>query len=118
MAFLKGIRISTFLFAGVQVYFAVHFFVGQQGLLSWRSYVQKADELTLEHQSLIAQRQELEARVQRFASGAVDVDFLEERAFVQLGMVGPDDIVIRLPVTSTSAAQTGAKTASSQTRNP
>ncbi len=48
MAFLKGIRISTFLFSGVLVYFAVHFFVGQQGVLSWHSYVQRADSLMAE----------------------------------------------------------------------
>ena len=97
MEFLRGLRISTFIFSIGLVYFAVHFFVGQQGLLSWRGYIQRADELTIERDRLVAQRTALETRLQRLQPGKVDADFIEERAFSQLGLVGLDDIVIPMP---------------------
>ena len=83
MAFLKGTRISTFLFAGVLVYFAVHFFVGQQGVLSWHAYVQRADALMAERDTLTARRLELERRLARYKAGQVDSDYVEERAWSQ-----------------------------------
>lgn len=114
MAFLKGIRISTFLFSGVLVYFAVHFFVGQQGVLSWHSYVQRTDSLLVEHESLVKQRTELERRLARYRVGQVDSDYVEERAMSQLGLAGPRDIALSLPKT----AAVGVSSASSQTPNP
>jgi cell division protein FtsB len=114
MAFLKGIRISTFLFSGVLVYFAVHFFVGQQGVLSWHSYVQRADSLMAERDDLVKQRAELERKLARYRAGQVDSDYVEERAMSQLGLAGPDDIAVSLPKTAAVAAPS----ASSQTPNP
>ncbi|GIU68104.1 FtsB family cell division protein [Candidatus Phycosocius spiralis] len=114
MAFLKGIRISTYLFAGVLVYFAVHFFVGQQGVLSWHGYVKRADVLLEERDVLINRRRELERRLARYQPGRVDSDYVEERAIAQLGLAGPHDIMIRL---SKPAIRSGA-TASVQTPNP
>ena len=97
MEFLRCLRISTFIFSIGLVYFAVHFFVGQQGLLSWRGYIQRADELTVERDKLVAQRVALEVRISRLQPGKVDADFVEERAFSQLGLLGPTDIMIPLP---------------------
>ncbi|GBF57347.1 hypothetical protein PbB2_01012 [Candidatus Phycosocius bacilliformis] len=114
MAFLKGIRISTFLFAGVLVYFAVHFFVGQQGVLSWHAYVQRADALMAERDALTQKRQELERRLARYQAGRVDSDYVEERAWSQLGVAGPQDVVIRVGKT----AEIAAPSASVQTPNP
>lgn len=102
MTILRGLRISTFIFSLGLVYFAVHFFVGQQGLLSWRAYVQRADELTIQKQVLVTRRLELTKRVNRLQPTRADADFLEERAFSQLGLVGNSDIVIPL-ASSTSA---------------
>jgi cell division protein FtsB len=113
--FLRGLRISTFIFSLGLVYFAVHFFVGQQGLLSWRSYVQRADELTIEKQALVARRVALSQRVARLQPGKVDADFVEERAFSQLGLIKPGDIVIPLP--QTPSAPKAAVTPSVQTPN-
>jgi cell division protein FtsB len=114
MAFLKGIRISTFLFSGVLVYFAVHFFVGQQGVLSWHSYVQRADRLMAERDDLVKQRAELERKLARYKPSHVDSDYVEERAMSQLGLAGPHDIVLSLPKTAAGTASS----ASSQTPNP
>jgi cell division protein FtsB len=97
VGFLRGLRISTFVFSIGLVYFAVHFFVGQQGLLSWRGYIQRADELTVERDKLVTRRTALEARIGRLQVGKVDADFVEERAFSQLGLLGANDIVIPLP---------------------
>jgi cell division protein FtsB len=99
MSMLRGLRISTFIFALGLVYFAVHFFVGQQGLLSWRYYVQRADELTIEKQALLERRTALTQRIARLQAGGGDPDYIEEQAFSQLGLVGPNDIAIKLPTT-------------------
>ena len=114
MAFLKGIRISTFLFSGVLVYFAVHFFVGQQGVLSWHSYVQRADSLIAERDGLMKQRAQLERKLARYQAGQVDSDYVEERAMSQLGLAGPNDVAMPLP----KAAAVLGSSASSQTPNP
>jgi cell division protein FtsB len=102
---LRGFRISTLIFAVGLVYFAVHFFVGQQGLLSWRAYIQRADELSAQQHELVARRVELEARIQKLQPGKTDVDFIEELAFSQLGLVGPNDILIPLPTPTPNAIQ-------------
>jgi cell division protein FtsB len=115
---LRGLRISTFIFSLGLVYFAVHFFVGQQGLLSWRSYVQRADELTLEKQALVARRIELTQRVGRLQPSHADADFIEERAFSQLGLMGTADIAIPLlPPSPQPADPAAAVTPSTQTPN-
>jgi cell division protein FtsB len=97
MGFLGGLRISTFIFSIGLIYFAVHFFIGQQGLLSWRGYIQRADELSVERDRLLVRRADLEKKISRLQPGKTDADFIEERAFTQLGLIGPDDIVIILP---------------------
>jgi cell division protein FtsB len=106
MTALRGVRISTLLFAGVLVYFAVHAFVGQQGLLSWRAYVERADRLTQERDTLIARREALETKVGRLHGSAPDSDYLEERAFAQLRLLKPNDVVIALPPPGTEPAGT------------
>jgi cell division protein FtsB len=97
VGFLRSLRISTFIFSIGLVYFAFHFFVGQQGLLSWRGYIQRADVLSVERDNLVARRIALETRIKRMQPGHVDADFLEERAFSQLGLLAPHDVVIPMP---------------------
>ncbi len=60
------------------------------------------------------QRAELERKLARYQAGQVDSDYVEERAMSQLGLAGPDDIVLTLPKT----AAVTASSASSQTPNP
>ena len=118
MGFLRGLRISTFIFSVGLVYFAVHFFVGQQGLLSWRGYIQRADQLTVERDVLVARRIALETRITRFQPGTVDADFIEERAFSQLGLVGTTDVVIAVPKSQLpNPSPPTAVTSSTQTPN-
>jgi cell division protein FtsB len=96
VGFLRSLRISTFIFSIGLVYFAFHFFVGQQGLLSWRGYVQRADILSVERDKLVARRIALETRIKRMQPGHVDADYLEERAFSQLGLLSANDVVVPL----------------------
>ncbi len=118
MGFLRSLRISTFIFSISLVYFAFHFFVGQQGLLSWRGYIQRADVLTVERDKLAARRVALELRIKRMQPGQVDQDFLEERAFSQLGLLAPDDVVIPLQKSVLpKVAPTTVVTPSTQTPN-
>jgi cell division protein FtsB len=118
VGFLRGLRISTFIFSIGLVYFAVHFFVGQQGLLSWRGYVQRADELSVERDKLAARRIALEVRIARLQPGKVDSDYVEDRAFSQLGLLGPNDIAIPLPTDGLpKASNPTAVTSDTQTPN-
>ena len=117
MGFLRGLRISTFIFSIGLVYFAVHFFVGQQGLLSWRGYVQRADALTVERDKLVARRSLLEVRIKRMQPGHVDADFIEERAFSQLGLLGANDVIIPLPKPAVSK-ETPATVVTPSTQTP
>jgi cell division protein FtsB len=97
MEYLRGLRISTFIFSVGLVYFAVHFFVGQQGLLSWRGYIHRADQLSVERDSLVARRALLEARIKNLQPNRANADFVEELAFSQLRLAAPEDVVIVLP---------------------
>lgn len=97
LRFLRATNLSTIAFALVLAYFAVHLFVGQQGLLSWFEYSRESKGLMAEAAALSAKRTSLEARVTRLRAARVDGDYLEERAFAQLGFAGAQDIVIRLP---------------------
>jgi cell division protein FtsB len=114
MGFLRSLRISTFIFSVGLVYFAVHFFVGQQGLLSWRGYIQSADQLTIERDELVAKRKILEARIKNLQPGRVNTDAVEELAFAQLRLTAPGDIVVIMP----KQAPPTVVGASMQTSNP
>jgi cell division protein FtsB len=113
----RGLRISTVLFAGVLVYFAVHAFVGQQGLLAWRVHAARADELTQELERLRARNAALTARIARLQPGRADPDLIEERAWTQLAMADPRAILIDLPPPA-RAVSDPASAASSQPANP
>ena len=97
MGYLRGLRISTFLFSVGLVYFAVHFFVGQQGLLSWRAYVQRADQLIIERDVLAERGQALKVRAKNLQPNQANSDFVEELAFSQLRLAAPEDVIILLP---------------------
>jgi len=81
-------------------YFGFHALTGDRGLLSAQ---RRQETLILRSQELAKltdERRELEARVRLLNSKSLSADLLEERARSLLGFVGPDDYVIRLPVSS------------------
>ena len=77
------------------VYFAVHAFTGEQGLLSSNqrdeTLLAKRRELAL----LQAQRDDLEKRAHLLRDTSLSADLLEERARSLLGFADPRDYVIR-----------------------
>ena len=78
------------------VYFAVHAFTGEQGLLSSNqrdaTLLAKRRELAL----LQAQRDDLEKRAHLLRDTSLSADLLEERARSLLGFADPRDYVIRM----------------------
>ena len=78
------------------LYFGVHAFTGDQGLLSSgqssETLVAKSRELA----ALRAQRQDLETRARLLKDTSLSADLLEERARSQLGFADPRDYVIRM----------------------
>lgn len=79
--------------AGI-AYFGGHALTGQSGLLAWANYKHRIGELTAELDQTVAMRADLEARAERLRDDTLDLDYVEERARVLLGMGHPSDIVV------------------------
>ena len=77
------------------LYFAVHGFTGEQGLLSSGQRDAALEAKTRELAALRAQRQDLEKRAQLLRTSSLSPDLLEERARSVLGFADPRDYVIR-----------------------
>jgi cell division protein FtsB len=77
------------------VYFAVHAFTGEQGLLSSTQRDATLVEKTRELADLQAQREDLEKRARLLRDTSLSADLLEERARSLLGFADPRDYVIR-----------------------
>lgn len=79
--------------AGV-VYFGVHAVQGDRGLMAWVQVRQEIAKAEIAAQEIAAERVDLEHRVSLLKSESLDLDMLEERARIMLGMARTDDIVI------------------------
>ncbi|MDB5418008.1 MAG: septum formation initiator [Phenylobacterium sp.] len=77
------------------VYFAVHAFTGEQGLLSSNLRDETLMAKTRELAALQAQREDLEKRARLLRDTSLSADLLEERARSLLGFADPRDYVIR-----------------------
>ena len=77
------------------VYFAVHAFTGEQGLLSSDQRDATLVAKTRELAALQAQRADLEKRARLLRDTSLSADLLEERARSLLGFADPRDYVIR-----------------------
>jgi cell division protein FtsB len=78
------------------LYFAVHAFTGDQGLLSSGQRDEALTEKTRELAQLTAERQDLEKRAHLLRDSSLSRDLLEERARSLLGFADPRDYVVRL----------------------
>jgi cell division protein FtsB len=78
------------------LYFAVHAFTGDQGLLTSGQRDATLVEKTRELAQLTAQRQDLEKRAHLLRETSLSRDLLEERARSLLGFADPRDYVIRM----------------------
>ena len=83
--------------ASFVAYLAYHTVQGERGLNAWvqlNAELGKADAL---HQTLVAERRELEWRVKHLRRDSLDTDLLEERARIVLNLGRPDEYIIYLP---------------------
>lgn len=75
-------------------YFAFGAFEGDRGVLR---IIQLEQEIVRAEQTLArvtAEREHLDRYVEALRDGRLDADYLDERARIVTGLVGPDDIVI------------------------
>lgn len=89
----KVILILGFVFLGAQA------FTGEQGLLSWRQYSIRADQLEREKAALDTRSLELKEKIAQLKGESSQRDAIEEIAMNQLIMASPDDIAIKIPTT-------------------
>ncbi|MGB0499013.1 MAG: FtsB family cell division protein [Rubricella sp.] len=86
-------------FAGVALALALSFasagLIGPRGLQSLGENEARAAVLERELAALRAERAERENLTRRLSSSYLDLDLLDERARAVLGLVRPDEIVIR-----------------------
>ena len=78
------------------VYFALHAFTGDRGLLTSTQRDEALIAKTRELAQVRAQRQDLEMRARLLRDTSLSADLLEERARSLLGFADPRDYVIRM----------------------
>lgn len=78
------------------VYLSAQALTGRQGLFAYMQLQQEERALTLELAELKAQRTALDARADRMRPGALDLDYLEERARDLLAAGKQDELVFAL----------------------
>lgn len=78
-------------------YFAFHAIAGNTGMVAWQGY--KAERVTLERQAqaVKAQRVALERQTALLDPRHVDPDLADELVRRNLGVVGPDEVIVDLP---------------------
>ena len=79
------------------LYLGANAVTGHQGLLSYVDLQAREHQLEGRLSSLKQQRVQLEARAARLKPGSLDLDYLDERARVELAAGDADEIVFALP---------------------
>jgi cell division protein FtsB len=87
----KSMAVSLGLAAGI-VYLAAHAVLGQHGLLAFVDLQAEEARLQAQLHALHAEQAALEARTARLR-GAIDADYLDERARVTLGAAASEEIL-------------------------
>ncbi len=77
-------------------YFGVNAYTGNRGLRAKQDLDQQIAELTVELNSVRAERADWERRVSLLQSDSLDPDMLDERARAQLDYVDPRDLILPL----------------------
>ncbi|WP_306148728.1 MULTISPECIES: septum formation initiator family protein [unclassified Roseibium] len=78
-------------------YFGFHAMNGELGVVGRAMIERQVAELEGELQLLVAERQELAARVGLLRPESLDPDMLDERARLYLNLVHPDELVVLKP---------------------
>lgn len=77
-------------------YLAFHAFSGSQGVLSWISYSDKADDLRVNLATVEARHADLKSRVDALSNDSLDLDALDIAARRDLFVSGANEITIWL----------------------
>ena len=80
---------------GLIIYFAFIALQGNHGMTRLATVHEDIRDLNVTLASLRQERDELENRTHRLSSDYLDLDLLDERARLVLGLVRPDEILIR-----------------------
>lgn len=75
-------------------YFGYHAVQGDYGLLSWWRLSGQLEELKVESDATVAERERLQHRVNLMRPDALDPDMLDERARQTLGLIHPDEVIL------------------------
>lgn len=89
-------NILTIIGIGLTVYFAYHIGMGERSRFRLMTLESQAVKIESEYESVLAKREQLEARVIKLRPGSIDADLLEERARNVLGYARPDEHVVIL----------------------
>ena len=74
---------------GLAAYFGYHAVNGSRGLFAWREVDAKLEATRQDLESLRAERQALEGRVERLRHDSLDPDLIDELARKELSLVEP-----------------------------
>jgi cell division protein FtsB len=95
-SFLRRLIIPALAIAALG-YFGFHAMNGELGVVGRAMIERQVAELEGELQLLVAERQELAARVSLLRPESLDPDMLDERARLYLNLVHPDELVVLKP---------------------
>ena len=76
------------------MYFSFHLLFGERGYLQMHHLSYDYEVTLLEYEDLKSQREALEKNVVGMRSGSIDVDLLEERVQVMLGVLPKNAIIL------------------------
>lgn len=77
------------------VYFLKPALQGQMGFFRYLQVQAQIESATLERDALVAEREELQNLTHRLSNDYLDLDLLDEQARSRLGLVRPNEIIIR-----------------------
>ena len=75
-------------------YFGYHAVQGERGLVAWLRLSQEVERIEASLQIAVAERASLEHNVALLSPDGLDLDMLEERARVVLGLAHPQDFIV------------------------
>ncbi len=86
--------IVPLLWACAAAYFGYHAVQGERGLVAWLRLSQEVERIEASLQIAVAERASLEHNVALLSPDGLDLDMLEERARVVLGLAHPQDFIV------------------------
>ncbi len=81
----------------VMGYFAFHAISGNAGLLAWQGYKVERASVDADAAKVAAAKASLQRQVALLDPHHVDKDYADERVRRDLGVVGPNEVIIPLP---------------------